>query len=57
MDIKRIYEMGNILGLEKREIKDLISNKPTAEITVAISSSVELYKLGALYGTITISDF
>jgi len=54
---EEIYELGDMLGLKPKDIRDLISNKQTTEIPVKITSPKEIYPKGAEYGTICINDF
>jgi len=57
---ENIYEAGGILGLEYREIQDLISDKssldPADNLEVPFSP-VDSYKVGTMYGTVSINDF
>ena len=50
---EEIYELGDILGLEHKEIKDFILDKSNLDVTF---SPLDNYKVG-LYGTISINDF
>jgi len=57
---ENIYEIGDILGLEYRDIQDLISDKSSLDSTDNLeipSSPVDSYKEITLYGTVSINDF
>jgi hypothetical protein len=51
---EEIYELGNMLGLERDEIKDFMLDT-TGKIEVPISPN-DSYKFGQ-YGTVSINDF
>jgi len=53
----KLYELGHMLGLKQKDIQYLILNKQETEISLNIIPSMELYKVGTLYGTICINDF
>lgn len=57
MTSRKVYELGNMLGLEYEDIKNIISDKKTIETNVKLTAPKEIYPKGATYGTICIKDF
>jgi hypothetical protein len=55
---EEIYELGNMVGLDRKDIKNLLTD--TSRNTKVPFSPIETYKNGGpgdLYGTISINDF
>jgi hypothetical protein len=60
MNIEEIYELGDMLGLDHKEIQNVLSDNKTlnkSKKTTKPSSPVDNYKCGVDYGTISINDF
>ena len=54
----KIFEIGSMLGLQHRDIKNLTVKKQTSKPLVKKSSPMETYKSsGGDYGTISINHF
>lgn len=54
----KLFEIGNMLGLQHRDIKNLMVKKQTSKTPVKKSSPIETYKSsGGDYGTISIKHF
>ena len=56
----KIYEIGNMLGLENEDIYDVIANKSASDkmnISKTPPSPVDTYGKIILYGTVSIKDF
>jgi hypothetical protein len=61
MNLERIYTIGNMLGLEYKDLQNLIPEKTSSDLTSKIDlpySPLDAYKMeGGFYGTISINDF
>lgn len=61
MILDKISEIGELLGLEHRDIQNLLSERPIVNITnktVTPCSPMNTYKQdGTWYGTMSINDF
>ena len=56
----KIFELGAMLGLETKDIKNLVLDKTirdTRSELEELSSPADIYPKGELYGTISINDF
>lgn len=54
----QIYRLGGNLGLNKKEINDILSYKNSKQYNIFKNSSpIDVYKYGSDYGTISIKDF
>jgi hypothetical protein len=53
---EKIYEMGALLGLKKKEINSFLFDTSSSK-KEKYSSNVNIYKDGSYYGTISIKDF
>ncbi|UCD13777.1 MAG: hypothetical protein JSW60_09520 [Thermoplasmatales archaeon] len=51
----KIYEIAAMLGLEYKDFKDLVSDKPN-KLEFSISPT-DTYKDGIKYGTVSLKDF
>lgn len=58
MNPSKIYEIGAMLGIEEKDIRDLTSTlyKPIKS-EISTSNPIDSYKPGLLYGSISIKDF
>ena len=52
----RIYELGSPLGLNKKDIDNIIKHKPDKNEQVSLNVGPDPY-YGTWYGTISIKDF
>jgi len=54
----KIFEIGSMLGLNVKDIRDLESNWDKSDIPKAsVAFPLDNYKDGIFYGTISINDF
>ena len=51
------YQLGNILGLTKEDIIEIIKNPIAGKEKPILTSGGPLYPGGAFYGTISINEF
>ena len=52
----KLYELGDMIGLEHKDIRYMISNKQKFKTNVYFISPKEIYPKGTMYGTICIND-
>ena len=60
MKLNKIFEVGAMLGLKPKDIKNLLLDKTiqdTRDDLEVPSSPVDIYPKGTEYGTISINDF
>ena len=59
MNLSKIYEIGAMLGIEEKEIRDLTSNlDEPIKSSISTSNPIDVYKTpGIKYGSISIKDF
>ena len=53
----KLYELGQCLGLDKRDIDNVYSSLATKKGDASFTSPLEVYKDSCHYGTISIKDF
>ena len=53
----KIYEIGRDLGLDKMDIDNVLSKKPSELEMVTSTSPVDVYKGVGRYGTVSVNDF
>lgn len=56
MTPSKIYEIGDMLGIKRRDITNLVPEKSNLDIK-EITSPIDTYKGIILYGTVSIKDF
>ena len=54
---EKVYEIGAMLGLEYKDITDILSSRSTYDKTDESYIPANIYKDGIYYGTISIKDF
>ncbi len=52
----KIYQLGKELGLQERDIDEVIESSKEA-VNKEVPSPMEIYPFGGFYGTISIKDF